>query len=751
MNELSINFENCFGIKKLTHEFVFDESNKVNVIYAKNGLMKTSFTKVFKKIQDGKVVEIKDEIFNHEPVVKEIKIDGNDVNPQEIFVIRSFEREYESASISSLLVNDEIKAKLSEVLSLKEKLIKNLEKKSGLKKSIESTVFADYDFNKNSFFDFVNETNVLNQECLDIDLKYSDIFEANLETIKSDEFQNNIEVFLKKSDEIFDEYKFLDKGSFSFPKLAKIEKELKSNNFFVNENSVVLNNGIPFISVNDFSDKVKEIEKKLTNSAELKAIQKLLKTAKGTILMDLLESNPWLVNEFKKSDLPSLRRKVWCSYFTENQELVIEIKDKFAILKKEISNINIDKTPWKDAIDIFNDRFTLPFKMDIVNLDSCVIGESLPKVVFKFCAKENKEECTESDWVSLNRSELETKNTLSQGENRALYLLNIIFDIEKLRREQQKTLFIIDDIADSFDYKNKYAIIEYLNDISKEENFYMVVLSHNFDFYRTISSRLNIDRDYRFHTSKKSDEVKLEPEHYQKNPFDVWKNNLSSGKKYTCIDSKKHIIALIPFIRNIIDFGEDKKVIAAFESDFLFLTSLLHQKKETQVIDIQSLKKVFKAYLNIDNFDSSLTDVTKVYDIINNIAENHIISDDSKLENKLILAIAIRLEAEKFMICEIQKSTHIFEWKESKRINKRSSNEFLIFIASDTNQTRGLFNGFKQIGEKQVVKLLETVNIMTPENIHINSFMYEPILDMDITELLNLYSKVRGLNNQHKS
>lgn len=34
---------------------------------------------------------------------------------------------------------------------------------------------------------------------------------------------------------------------------------------------------------------------------------------------------------------------------------------------------------------------------------------------------------------------------------------------------------------------------------------------------------------------------------------------------------------------------------------------------------------------------------------------------------------------------------------------------------------------------------------MTPEQIHLNSFMYEPILDMDIVELLNLYHKIKKL------
>lgn len=53
-------------------------------------------------------------------------------------------------------------------------------------------------------------------------------------------------------------------------------------------------------------------------------------------------------------------------------------------------------------------------------------------------------------------------NVLSQGEKRALYILNIIFEIEARKELDQKTILIIDDIADSFDYKNKYAIIEYL-------------------------------------------------------------------------------------------------------------------------------------------------------------------------------------------------------------------------------------------------------------------------------------------------
>ncbi len=123
------------------------------------------------------------------------------------------------------------------------------------------------------------------------------------------------------------------------------------------------------------------------------------------------------------------------------------------------------------------------------------------------------------------------------------------------------------------------------------------------------------------------------------------------------------------------------------------------------------------------------------------IANNNILNDDINLENKIILAIAIRLKAEEFMKNEINESLAVFTWKN----NSGTQEDFLNFIDNKGNQTRELFNGFIQIGNNEKIKILESVNIMTPENIHLNSFMYEPLLDMDIIELKNLYNDVENL------
>ena len=49
MKKLKVKLQNCFGINFLEHEFNF-EQNKSVLIYAPNGIMKSSFAKTFDKL-----------------------------------------------------------------------------------------------------------------------------------------------------------------------------------------------------------------------------------------------------------------------------------------------------------------------------------------------------------------------------------------------------------------------------------------------------------------------------------------------------------------------------------------------------------------------------------------------------------------------------------------------------------------------------------------------------------------------------
>ena len=71
-----------------------------------------------------------------------------------------------------------------------------------------------------------------------------------------------------------------------------------------------------------------------------------------------------------------------------------------------------------------------------------------------------------------------------------------------------------------------------------------------------------------------------------------------------------------------------------------------------------------------------------------------------------------------------------------------------VFLANlNRNQTTRLLKRFRQMyaGEVETIRVLEEVILMTPENIHLNSFMYEPILDMSDDHLRKLYTKVCAL------
>jgi len=70
------------------------------------------------------------------------------------------------------------------------------------------------------------------------------------------------------------------------------------------------------------------------------------------------------------------------------------------------------------------------------------------------------------------------------------------------------------------------------------------------------------------------------------------------------------------------------------------------------------------------------------------------------------------------------------------------------FVANiDANQTFKLFGKYKKLfsGDKGSLEVIQRVILMTPESIHLNSFMYEPILDMSDDHLKRLYQAVVGI------
>lgn len=595
MNKLNIELTNCFGIDSLKHEFDFGKGNTFS-IYARNGLMKTSFAKTFQLIQQGKKENISDAIFG-EPGSAIVQIDGQDIEKKQVFVVKSYESSYES-DISSLLIKGDIQTQLKDVFKVRTKLLKALEKDSGLKikrtslgktvYELEPTIVKDFDFNEKDILSNLMELASYEPEIECSDIPYSVIFDDTvLKKIKDTKFQEGIRDFITSSDEIYSSFEYLEKGNLTLPKLKDLKKSLVKDAFFVKQNKVILSGQDAITNSEALEQHISNIETKIQQTPAYKAIENLLNDSKGIVLKDIIETNPEIIGFLALDKLQTLKKCLWGSYIRHNSILFEELCDKFNDFSEAIDALEIDDTPWKKALDIFNQRFTVPFMMNVVNLKGAIIGESVPQVEFSF---------KKGDTVkTIDRSKLEKLDTLSQGEKRALYLLNIIFDIEQIKNTGEETLLVIDDIADSFDYKNKYAIIEYLYELAQVSNIYMLILTHNFDFYRTVASRLSVNRSNRLIADYSNDVLKLEVEYYQDKPFKNWKNN----------PKEKDIFALLPFVRNLIEYGVDQNISHTGE-DFLFLTSLLHEKQDSRRITFGDIEPLYKHYAGVTQFDASV-------------------------------------------------------------------------------------------------------------------------------------------------
>ena len=68
------------------------------------------------------------------------------------------------------------------------------------------------------------------------------------------------------------------------------------------------------------------------------------------------------------------------------------------------------------------------------------------------------------------------------------------------------------------------------------------------------------------------------------------------------------------------------------------------------------------------------------------------------------------------------------------------------FATIRSNQTGELTKMYKKNCQFDSNKnIIEKVNMMTPEHIHINSFMFEPLIDVSVQHLVELYNNSKNI------
>lgn len=736
MKKVELNLENCYGIKKLQDTIEFTKLNRqtgiqedINacLIYASNGTMKTSFANTFLDIENDR--DTIDRIEPNNNTIREIKIDGKNINKEDILVIQTYVEGYDSNNKSKLLASKKLKKEYddiwNEISKNKDAFLKEIKKISGINNINEIEKEIIDVFKENNTEDFLTILEKIKQkyiiEEIEIlkNIKYKELVNDDIENVLSQEVVSNaLGDYMKKYNEILEQSEIYKPGIFDNTRAMISLKSLKDNNFFEANHKILLENQT-VLNETEFEDKMQEVEDKILTDEEIKKNFKIIEIALGKKVglrkfKDLLYKNQKLIPLLK--DYSNLKKMIWLNYFAYNIDIFnilvnLYTKNKER-LKEIIKEAKSESTIWEEVTNVFNDRFSVPFRIEVANQEDVILKEE--SLILNFVYQTGTAE------KEVNREKLE--DCLSNGEKKALYILNILYELKAKELEGKEYLVILDDIADSFDYKNKYAIIEYLNDIIEKSVFKLIILTHNFDFYRSVSSRLNLNSN-NFFAIKHDNEIVLKKGQYTKNVFMTWKSKINEPKIF---------ISSIAFIRNIIEY-----IAGQSDKDYKLLTNLLHYKeivkdqiKDTNSIVVSDIISIFTNYWHISNQQITITKNKKMVDLIfdtaNDITQETTVNE-VLLENKIVLSIAIRLKAEIYMI---------------NKINNKNITDNI-----DSNQTRELMNNmdFSVTNGKEIKTILEEVLIMTSENIHINSFMYEPIIDMSLEYLIKLYNKVCNL------
>ena len=745
---LSGHFKNCYGLKQFNLQNInFSRCNKA-LIYAPNGVMKSSLSKVFDDISKGATTC--DRIFQN--VVSNYSVthytsryvysSANRTQPtatDRIYVVNTFNNSFEftKETVSTLLADETTRNAYNVLMAQFSGEIIQIEEKlrvlTGLTKSqIKGKLITDLGLTGTAdwtdIFEKLNELYATRRtfEYLN-DCTYSELFnDKAMAVYGKQEFLNSIEEYISSLNILLENNPILN-DRFTDRNAETLGKEMAKHNLFNAQHTICLKDGTTVIhSLEEWNFVVNEQLDRLYSSPELSTVfQKLKKmlTSNGEVsrLRDIIVAHREIIPAL--SDIPALKVQTWLDCFSKLDMsfdyYYRNISQYTAQIKVLYEQASAQSARWQTVVNKFNRRFRVPFEVRIENKANFLLKDEAPNLSFKYTRGMIAQQS-----ATLKKDDLMV--SLSTGEKRALYLLYILFDLERIRQQATagggQFLIVADDIADSFDYKNKYAIIEYLNDLGNTSGIDLLILTHNFDFYRTVKLRLGVARNHCYIAQRDEEGiVSITEFKYQK---DFFKNVVIKDIKDGNIindDKKKLLISSIPFYRNLCEYSGK-------EVEYSRLTCFLHLKTtplDTLTVKISDLWNLINPFLNNTTFSGAdedyYTAVTRVANTC--VADN---TNEVLLDNKLFIAIAIRLLTEKFM-----KNTLISNGKACSD--------------ADSNQTRKWFNQVKRFLTPAQISVIEEVNLITPESIHLNSFMFEPLIDISNWALKDLYTRVTNL------
>lgn len=708
-------FENVFGIKKLNNCSLIEGNT---IIYSPNGVMKSSLT-------DGLTLISKNEnprdLFNNINSSYEIanhrgSLITETVSPKELNLI-SFKGEdisekiFNDANIARLVVSPELKTEyetkfsslVAKIETIKEIISKYvLEEKTYSAKSKVDVFLSNYE-GRNDIERIYNMLETKHEEIAEdvSSLSFTIIFnDKTLPIFNDPRFIEKTQKYQDLKDSQLNEIIFAN--GFGLEELKKINDAAKKNHFYeaghkLFMDGAALNETEVDSLINDTIISVYGTVE--MQNAFLEAKLFLEKNADSRKIVEVIQKNEWILEKLSKPN--EFKESLIFAKIKDYVEQIKEIKKQIDTTKKEIDEIfkvsNTKESIWKEVLNTYNSRFmNRHFDINIQNEENAVLGIENP--VFVKVMKKGGASITPAVFQRF-----------SSGEKRAIFILYFLFEIEAQKLSGEEFTIVFDDIVDSFDYKNKYAMIEYLSELSENEKIQLIILTHNFDFYRSCR--------YKFGNKLTSQlmaylDAKDEVELFNASSGDYesfalitrWKKN----------DDITSLIALIPFLRNMVELKDGKTA-----SHYELLCDYLHFNLNTGNRKLSDIINVYSEY----NIKCEIIDDSPYWDALKKEVES--ISPqlpESDLQKKVILGLFIRLASDYLLLTRYRENTGNYDPQIPPGSNW--SNKLKIKTIEFLPQT-----------EKELVNRASTV---APSFVHVNGFMYEPLIDVGSEKILSI-------------
>lgn len=391
-----------------------------------------------------------------------------------------------------------------------------------------------------------------------------------------------------------------------------------------NEKRKIYFDGVTYKNYDEFVNALETSAKELLGDVNKKKLDNILKqigNRKNTekkFRSEIFE-NIEIINTLQYSRKQIIANKIIKEYFEELTKLSTMIEN----LRLEIASF-AEKTKEKSSVFVralktFDHRFDPVFKIKIVNQQNAALGIQLPV----FSIKHNSQD------ISISEEML--NEVISSGERTSYNILKFIVQYETIK--SNKPIILLDDVIDSFDYGNRYAFIEYIEDMI-EDGANTIVLTNNFNFYKNLKK--HIPTMNALFASKN-----------QMKTINIEENNeimLYDKTKIFNIQTEKDLISAIPFAREISSYTDNK-------NNKIFL-NFLHIKTETNLLTLGDLVNNIKTTIKLEtesNINLQKAYLEAIFSQCDEIADSKVKSTET-LKEKLVLAMGLRLKVELIII-----------------------------------------------------------------------------------------------------